>query len=492
MYLFGGEVKGKEISLIFPNNLFPIKNNPVLYKEIDEVWLIEHPWYFGGDDIQVYFNKKKILMYRIAMKEYQKELNQAGYRTKYFDYANDFTGSLHSGCIVNYIDPVDFWMKQFLDKLKCGEIICHDNPGFFLIDEELDEWRKSKKFTFLSFYKKLRRKFDVLMTKKSKPKGDKWTYDTENRDKITDTKDIPVLPKFQHTNLAKEKAYVEKNFGDYYGNTNNFDWIPCTRTQARTMLRNFIKKRLTDFGQYQDSISGNWHNYHSLLSAAINMGLLLPNEVIDEIESAWRIPQNSREGFIRQILGWREYMRMVYVARGKKMRKKNYFRANRALGDQWYDGTTNIPLVDQTIKRAFDNGYLHHIERLMIMCNVMTLAGIHPDDVYQWFMEFSIDSYDWVMIGNVYDMGTWAAGGEITTKPYISSSAYAYRMGGPTDVTWDALFWNFVHKHKEKIKKIGRLKQLVNYYKKKSAHDKSKYKIVSKAFIKRTTTKYKN
>lgn len=491
MYLFGGDVKGREISLIFPNNLFPIKDNPVIYKELDEVWLIEHPWYYGGDDIQVYFNKKKILMYRIAMKEYEKELKEANYKTRYFDYAYDFSTALHSGCIVNYIDPIDFWMRDYLKKLKCGEIIKHDSPGFFLIDEDLDEYKDKNKFNFLAFYKQLRRKFDILMNKKGKPKKGKWTYDTENRDKITNSKLIPILPKFTHIHLQKEIKYIEKNFGDYYGNTNNFDWIPCTRNQARTLLRNFIKKRLTKFGQYQDSISGNWHNYHSLLSAAINMGLLTPNEVVEEVESAWNIPENSREGFIRQILGWREYMRMVYVIRGKKMKKKNFFRANRSLGDEWYTGETNIPLVDQTIKRAFDNGYLHHIERLMIMANVMTLTGIHPDEVYQWFMEFAIDSYDWVMIGNVYAMGTYAADNILITKPYISSSAYAYRMGGQTDQTWDALFWNFTNKHKEKIKKIGRLKQLIKYYNKKSKFDKDRYKIVSKAFIKRTTSRMK-
>jgi deoxyribodipyrimidine photolyase-related protein len=179
---------------------------------------------------------------------------------------------------------------------------------------------------------------------------------------------------------------------------------------------------------------------------------------------------NNVEGFIRQILGWREFCRYMYEHHNDKYLNKNFFNSNKQINNTWYTGTTNIRPIDCCIEKAFRFGYLHHIERLMIVANYMTIAEIDPQDVYRWFMEFSLDSYDWVMYYNVYCMATYSDGGQFTSKPYISSSNYLIKMSNYTKEDWcdqwDLLFWRFIEKHKNKIKKIGRIANLVKYSKK--------------------------
>ena len=486
----GGE-NVRTVSLIFSVGLVPTKYNPVLFNGVDEVWIIEHSWYFGGGEIQFYFNKKKILMYRLAMKEYMRVVSNAGYTVKYYDYSYDFTKDIGREFVIHCIDPVDVWMLKFLRGLKCWEVVIHENPMFLLENNDLVGWKtRNGMYNFNNFYKELRKKFLIMVDKNNRTNG-KWMHNTYEYESIKYGVSIPKLGNFKYVGFDSAVWYVERFFGDYYGNVNGFNWIPVTRQQALSMLKKFVYDRLYNFGTYQYALNGgtfNPCNFHSGISMALNMGLILPMEVIKMVENKWRIPMESREGFIRQVLGWREFMRMIYCLEGSKMREGNYFKAERKLGNEWYTGETNIPIVDRTIVRAFENGYLQHNERLMIICNVMTLAGICPNDIYQWFMEFSIDSYDWVVVGNVYGMGTYANGGMIIPKLYISSSSYAKLMGDDIEnVVWDALFWNFIWKHRKKIKNIKIMKQFIRFYKGKTEFDKKKYKIISKAFIGRTT-----
>jgi deoxyribodipyrimidine photolyase-related protein len=222
------------------------------------------------------------------------------------------------------------------------------------------------------------------------------------------------------------------------------------------MLDDFVDDKLVHFGDYQDAISlSSPFVYHSLLSHAINIGLLDPIDCINKVIKKWKnnkkVGLNNVEGFIRQVLGWREYTRYLYVYHYDDMIKKNYMKAHNKLTKNWYDGTTGWKPIDDTIKSAFKYGYLHHIQRLMIMGNIMNLMKFDPYEVYKWFMEFAIDSYDWVMISNVYSMALFADGGLTTTKPYISSSAYLLKMSGgrfKKDGIWDIdmnmLFYNYI------------------------------------------------
>jgi deoxyribodipyrimidine photolyase-related protein len=270
--------------------------------------------------------------------------------------------------------------------------------------------------------------------------------------------------KAAYAEIAKEG----KSLGDWTGDL----VFPTTRDASLAALKRFVHGRLAKFGPYQDAIvEDDDFLFHSVLSAPINAGLLTPADVIEEALS-WKgkVPMASLEGFIAQVLGWREYMRAVYYKYPKA--PANRLGHRKSLGPAWYEGGTGLVPVDTAIQRVTENAYLHHIERLMVVGNAMFLCQIQPDEVYRWFMEMFADSYDWVMIGNVYYMSQWASDA-ITTKPYISSSAYLLRMSdykrGEWCDDWDALYWAAVHKHAALIRKNYRLAAQVAFWEKKTA-----------------------
>lgn len=211
--------------------------------------------------------------------------------------------------------------------------------------------------------------------------------------------------------------------------------------------------------------------HHSVLTPMLNVGLLTPQFVIDEalaFASQHEIPINSLEGFIRQIIGWREFIRAVYQLKGSEERTKNYWGFTRKIPPSFWNGTTGITPIDVTIRKVLDTGYCHHIERLMVLGNFMLLCEFDPDDVYRWFMELFIDAYDWVMVPNVYGMSQFADGGLMSTKPYISGSNYLMKMSdypkGDWQVTWDGLFWRFMQTHRDFFLQNPRLGMLVRSF----------------------------
>ena len=210
---------------------------------------------------------------------------------------------------------------------------------------------------------------------------------------------------------------------------------------------------------------------HSVLSPLINVGLINPRDLIKKILSFYyenNIPINSTEGFIRQIIGWREFIRGVYISKGTEERNKNFWNFKRKIPKSFYDGTTGIEPVDDTIKKINESGYANHIERLMIIGNFMLLCEFDPDEVYKWFMELFIDSYDWVMVPNVYGMSQFADGGLMSTKPYISGSSYVLKMSnykkGDWCPIWDSLFWNFIDKKRDFFTTNPRMRMLVSSF----------------------------
>lgn len=248
---------------------------------------------------------------------------------------------------------------------------------------------------------------------------------------------------------------------------NSFNY-PTTHTQAKKTLNDFLEKRLQFFGDYEDAIvQKNSVLFHSCLSPLLNIGILTPNQVITETmkyAKKHKISLNSLEGFLRQVIGWREFIRGAYHTIGEKERKSNFFRHTKKLPKSFYEATTGILPVDQTIRKLQEGAYLHHIERLMILGNFFLLCEIAPDEVYRWFMELFIDAYDWVMVPNIYGMSQYADGGMMTTKPYFSSSNYILKMSdypkGDWCEIWDALFWRFIAKHKKFFAKQPRLSVL--------------------------------
>ncbi|MDX1700909.1 MAG: cryptochrome/photolyase family protein, partial [Melioribacteraceae bacterium] len=337
-------------------------------------------------------------------------------------------------------------------------LVKYRNPSFINEEDYLKEYFSNKKSYFQHyFYIDQRKKFEIMVDNGS-PLNGKWSFDSENRKSIPQDLKIPDLLKIsQGSGFVREaQDYVNKNFPNNPGENGNF-YIPIDNKTSKIWLNEFLENKLKYFGDYQDAIVNNESFlFHSLLSPLINSGLLTPEFVISETLNFSKnnsIPINSLEGFIRQILGWREFIRAVYLIEGVNQRTSNFWGNTRKMPISFYNWTTGIEPIDITIKKVLRTGYNHHIERLMILGNFMLLCEIHPDEIYNWFMEMYIDAYDWVMVPNVYGMSQFADGGLMSTKPYISSSNYVKKMSnfkvGEWSKIWDALFWNFINSHRD-------------------------------------------
>ena len=252
-----------------------------------------------------------------------------------------------------------------------------------------------------------------------------------------------------------------------------------------------MEHRLLHFGTYEDALVAKEPLlHHSLLSVYLNNGLLLPKDVLDAVlhESETRdLPLNDVEGFVRQLLGWREFIRGLYLSVGRKQRTRNYWGYTRKIPQSFYDGTTGIVPVDVVIKKVLKNGYCHHIERLMVLSNFMLLCDFDPDEVYRWFMELFMDAYDWVMVPNVYGMGQFADGGMMSTKPYISGSNYLMKMGdfekGAWTEVWDGLYWRFIDKHRDFFLKNPRMGVMVKSYDKMDTEKRERLSVVATNYL---------
>ena len=315
-----------------------------------------------------------------------------------------------------------------------------------------------------------------------------------NRLKVPKGYEIPSLPLIkEHADHQKISEFIEKNFSDHPGLIHIF--TPYTNEQAEEWLEIFFAKRFNDFGPYEDAILEDEHFLlHSILSSSLNMGLITPKRVIEmalNYAETHKIPLNSLEGFVRQIIGWREFIRGVYQNYSEKMIQRNYWNHQRKMKDCWYDGTTGIPPLDDAIKGAYNHGYTHHINRLMILSNIMNMAGLHPDEIYKWFMEMFIDSSDWVMVPNVYGMGTFADGGTFATKPYICGSSYILRMSNFKKDIWcdavDGLYWKFIECNREFFSSNPRLGLMVRSLDKIDLDRKAKIYNAAEEFIDKTT-----
>lgn len=463
----------KEVVLVFPHQLF--EKSPCIEKGV-HVFLVEDPLMFT----QYAFHKQKLILHRASMKAYEVFLLHLGCTVTYVEYHElKETGDValllqkHSLTHVSFCDPVDEWLSKRLIKALTQNTISYkvyDSPMFLTNKEDLDRFflpllEQNKKFLMRSFYEWQRKRLGILVEQDGHPTGGRWSYDEDNRKKIPKGLVLPNEPvSVESLYITEAKLYVEQYFGSNPGSVERF-FYPITHSDAKEWLQFFLKHKLAEFGPYEDAVTTEQNFlFHSILSPLINNGLLCPAYVIEEtltFAKTSTVPLSSLEGFIRQIIGWREYIRAVYVYHGTRIRTGNYFKAVQPLPSSFWSGTTGIAPVDDTIKHTLTYAYTHHIPRLMIMGNVMNLCGFHPHEVYKWFMELYIDAYDWVMVPNVYSMALYADGGLITTKPYISGSAYICKMStykkGEWSEIWDALFWNFIGKHYDLLSKEGRL-----------------------------------
>ena len=470
----------KQANILFPNQLFEMSP---LFEVNAPFYIIEEFLFFK----QYPFHKQKIAFHRATMKRYADFLrNEKKMEVHYIESTQSISDirllipELKCQGVekINYIDPVDNWLQKRLMK-GCleGNILTtvFDSPLFLNSKQDLASFFRSdkKKYHQTTFYTEQRKKRNILMESDGKPVGGKWTFDTENRKKYP-AKKLPPPIQYPALDLYYEeaKAYVALHFPKHLGSITDYSLYPTSFEATKDWLNQFFEQRFIEFGIYEDAIvAENSILNHSVLTPMLNVGLITPKEIIEACllyTEQNNIPINSTEGFIRQIIGWREFIRGVYECRGSEERTTNFWNFKKKIPASFYDGTTGIIPIDVTIKKVLQTGYCNHIERLMVLGNFMMLCEFNPDEVYQWFMELFIDSYDWVMVTNIYGMSQFSDGGLMATKPYISGSNYLMKMSnykkGEWQATWDGLFWRFMHTHRDFFLSNPRLGMLVNMF----------------------------
>jgi deoxyribodipyrimidine photolyase-related protein len=461
----------KKSLLVYPHHIFEVLPHSL---PIDSVYLIEEPLFFR----QYKFHKQKLCFHRVTLKKYEVFLKKHYRNVHYVESASilkteDIGKILKADSIqkVYCAEPFDNWLKKRIIKSLTNNAIEFEfihSQAFFSSLEDIENYNpKNKKFYFTDFYIQQRKKHSVLVDRECKPEGGKWSFDNENRRKLPSGIVLPriVFPT-EDTFVQEGKSYIQKNFPDNPGVLDTFIY-PTDFRDAKKWCDQFFEKRFFLFGDYEDAIAQKESIlFHSLLSSLINVGLITPYEIIDKALKQKNISLNSLEGFIRQVLGWREYVLLTYMRVGIEQRTCNFWNFSKKMPKSLYKANTGIEPVDHTIHKIMQSGYCHHIERLMILGNFMLLCEIHPDEVYRWFMELFIDAYDWVMVPNVYGMSQYSDGGLITTKPYVSGSAYILKMSdyrrGEWCRIWDALYWRFIYKHSSILQKNPRMKMMIS------------------------------
>ena len=475
-------MKTKSLFIILGNQLFPL-NELSKHKDCQ---------FFMAEDYNLCtyekHHKHKLILFLSSMRKYALSIKKQKYSLKYYDLnkknsnlsyedkIKDFIKSKKISEIKMYEIEDKFFEKRIIDFGKQNKLTIHfiKSPMFFSSRKDFKSYlTKSKKPFMATFYKQQRIEKNILVDD-NKPIGGKWSFDEENRKKIPEILITPSQPKFKDDIILKNvKKLVNELFSEHPGDTNNF-WLGTSRDEGLKALDFFIKEKIENFGHYEDAVKKQSpFLFHSVLSPYINLGLITTKEVVTKILSSNKkknIPINSLEGFIRQIIGWREFMRGIYQNFSDQLEKTNYFNHKRKLTQDWYDGTTGIDPIDDAIKDVVKYGYTHHIIRLMHLSNVMTLSELHPKEIYKWFMEMFVDSSDWVMSPNVYGMGTFSDGGIFSTKPYICGSNYIIKMSNYKKGEWsdivDGLYWNFIHNNQELLSRNPRMGMVMMSYKK--------------------------
>ena len=491
----------KKIFLIFPNQLF--KSNKQ-FSEIKNIALIQDCLYFGCDkQWKQKFHCQKIIFHQATMDYYDENLRKNGFNVIYIKHKRQTRTEDHLTYLVekgfkHFItyEPFDWSLEKRLNNFSSKNNIKLEirESEMFITNKDISEEiiNQKKIHGMQKFYKAQRKSLNILIDKDGSPTGGEWSFDKMNRKKIPNSIKVPQITTLKTNKfLEKAKKNVSINFDDYFGKHENFNY-PLTHKEAEDWLDNFLISRFNLFGDYEDAIHSKHRTlWHSLLSPLINSGLLTPRQVIDKSWAFYKsnnIGINSFEGFIRQIIGWREFIQIMYKRNNLALRNGNFWGfEDKPIPSSFYTGQTGIMPLDDTIKNILETGYAHHIERLMIVGNLMLLCRFHPNQVYKWFMELFIDSYDWVMVPNVYGMSQFSDGGLFTTKPYISGSNYIKKMSNYKSEdwcsTWDSLFWTFIDDYKNTFKEQYRLSMILRNLERMDQEKKINHRRIADEFI---------
>ncbi|MEM6588116.1 MAG: cryptochrome/photolyase family protein [Pseudomonadota bacterium] len=456
--------------LVFPHQLFA--DHPAMAAGPNRVMMVEDPLFFGDPQYPAVMHKQKLWLHRATMAQYADRLRKGGLTVDIAPYQREagmvarVVNGLAGDGVTKIVlaDPVDHTVMKRLRSAAEGAGVAlsvYDTPYFINTQGDNSAWSEGRKRWFMAEYYKYQRKRLGVMMEGDEPQGGQWSFDEDNRKKVPKKLlgDIPALPVLNRSRADLDaRDSVEAEFADNHGSLEHLIY-PTTHADAAEWLDRFLHDRMHAFGPYEDAIvEGENFLWHGVLTPMLNVGLLTPRQILDAtLEHAAKtdVPLNSLEGFIRQIIGWREFMRATYEDLHVKMRTTNHWGHTRKIPASFYDATTGIDPIDDTIRRILQTGYCHHIERLMVLGGFMFLCEFDPGDVYTWFMEMFIDSYDWVMVPNTYAMSQHADGGLITTKPYFSGSNYVRKMShwptGEWAEIWDGLYWRFIFKHKDRL-----------------------------------------
>lgn len=508
--------------LLFPNQILdlPILKKIIKDYNINEIIFIEHPIYFGfkynakniNSTKKYNFNKLKII-YNLSINLYYKDLlKKLKIKINFITlkkYDNNILKLVNLNKSNNdkvksfiFLDTMNIEFNKIITK-SISDIKMLNTPIILTSLDELKEYHKNNKNktqTHSAFYKWQKSRLNIL-------KDINKTYDQQN--KLDDNLKIKLGSRI----LSKDKKYLLAGIKLYYKDydtvfknnpsilnadkitLSNFNF-PVTHKGASKCFLNFLKNHFDNFGKYQDSImnTDNKENlllFHSGISPMLNLGLILPLEIINKLKKNNKYRKQNLaayESFVRQIIGWREYQYYIYNFFKTKQEKLNYFNNKNKITNSFYYATTGITPVDNCIKQAFNYGYIHHILRLMVLCNFMNLCMIKPNDIFNWFMEFSLDSYEWLMYCNVYSMGIWSDGGLAMRKPYIASNNYILKMSNYNskddwNKLWYNLFYNFVSEKNKELSKTY-YAGLIKHWKNKKETEKKEIKDTVNKFMK--------
>jgi deoxyribodipyrimidine photolyase-related protein len=444
---------------------------------------------------------QKVIGFFAAMQNFAQELTALGHQIKYI-YLNDENNfhSFEKNCEViisknnftkfEYQLPdeyrVDEHLKQFTSNLNIPFEV-FDTEHFYSTRNELGDLFEGKKMYLMeTFYRQMRKKHQVLIVEGDKPLNGKWNFDEDNRQKLP-KEHKPISPLLFDNNVQLIELEIHKANIKTIGTVDSKHYIwPINRAQSLQLLDFFVENCLSLFGTFQDAMAPNeWSIYHARLSFSMNTKLLSPKEVVDKaietyLNNTDEIAYHQLEGFVRQIIGWREYMRGIYWLKMPDYAHLNYFEHTETLPKWFWTGKTKMNCLKNAINQSLQFGYAHHIQRLMITGNFALLAGVHPDEVDAWYLGIYIDAIEWVEITNTRGMSQFADGGIVGTKPYVSSATYINKMSsycsgcyydkakktGDKACPFNSLYWNFYDKHESKLAKNPRIGMMYNVWRK--------------------------
>jgi deoxyribodipyrimidine photolyase-related protein len=470
----------------------------------------------GDETTYVRHHKKKIALVFAAMRHFAEELRDDGWTVDYVALdapgnTHGFTGEVaraaerHAATAIRTVAGAEYRVRQAQDDwaLRTGlpvEIL--EDDRFVCPLADFYAWAQGRREHRMEyFYRDMRRRTGLLMTADGKPEGGKWNYDHDNRDTPPRGVNYPAPERFAPDAITQGVlALVATRFATHFGDLDPFA-LPVTRTQALRALDHFIAAALPDFGRYQDAmVAGQDYLFHSSLSLCLNLGLLGAVEVCEAAVAAYArgdAPLNAVEGFVRQIIGWREYMRGMYWWDMPAFAERNALAATRPLPDFYWTGDTDLRCLAESVGQTKREAYAHHIQRLMVLGNFALLAGIDPKAVSDWFLVVYFDAYEWVEMPNVIGMSQFADGGAIASKPYVSSGAYIDRMSdycgrcrydvkkktGEGACPFNALYWDFLARHEQRFAGNARMRNMYGTWRRFDDAKRAEYRESAAAFL---------